>query len=56
MKTIDLLGGMGWESSAEDYRFINDEIELLVGADDSPLPVFDTTRIHAEAAVDLALA
>lgn len=32
------------------------EIELLVGAEDSPVPVFDTTRIHAEAAVDLALA
>ena len=32
------------------------EIELLVGADDAPVPVFPTTRIHVEAAVDLALA
>ena len=32
------------------------EIELLIGAQDSPVPVFDTTRIHAEGAVDLALA
>jgi aspartate racemase len=32
------------------------EIELLVTADDSPVPVFPTTRIHVEAAVDLALA
>lgn len=32
------------------------EIPLLVGADDSPVPLFDTTRIHAEAAVDRALA
>ena len=32
------------------------EIDLLVGADDSPVPVFDTTRLHAERAVDLALA
>ncbi|HEY0023044.1 MAG TPA: aspartate/glutamate racemase family protein [Longimicrobium sp.] len=32
------------------------EIPLLVGPDDSPVPLFDTTRIHAEAAVDRALA
>lgn len=31
------------------------EITLLIGVEDSPVPVFDTTRIHAEAAVDLAL-
>jgi aspartate racemase len=32
------------------------EIELLIGAPDSPVPVFPTTRIHVEAALDLALA
>ncbi|MGD8330406.1 MAG: aspartate/glutamate racemase family protein [Acidobacteriota bacterium] len=32
------------------------EIGLLVSAVDSPVPVFDTTEIHATAAVDLALA
>ena len=32
------------------------EIELLVGAADSPVPVFPTTRLHVEAAVDAALA
>ena len=32
------------------------EIGLLVGAGDSSVPVFDTTRIHAEAAVEYALA
>jgi aspartate racemase len=32
------------------------EIDLLVGQDDSPVPVFDTTRLHAERAVELALA
>ncbi|UQN28567.1 aspartate/glutamate racemase family protein [Brachybacterium kimchii] len=32
------------------------EIELLIGADDSPVPVFPTTRLHAQAAVDAALA
>jgi aspartate racemase len=32
------------------------EIELLVGRDDSPVPVFPTTRLHVEAAVTRALA
>lgn len=31
------------------------EIELLVGQEDSPVPVFPTTRLHCEAAVDHAL-
>jgi len=32
------------------------EIMLLVKPEDSPVPLFDTTRIHAEAAVDRAIA
>jgi aspartate racemase len=32
------------------------EIDLLVSAEDSPVPVYDTTRLHAERAVTLALA
>lgn len=32
------------------------EIPMLVDASDSPVPLFDTTAIHARAAVDLALA
>ena len=31
------------------------EIELLVGEDDSPVPIFPTTRLHVEAAVETAL-
>jgi aspartate racemase len=31
------------------------EIELLISQNDSPMPVFPTTRLHAEAAVRLAL-
>jgi aspartate racemase len=31
------------------------EIDLLVGPDDASVPVFDTTRLHAEHAVELAL-
>jgi aspartate racemase len=32
------------------------EIGLLVRADDAAVPLFDTTRIHAESAVEMALA
>ena len=32
------------------------ELELLLGPDDAPVPVFPTTRLHVEAAVELALA
>ncbi len=32
------------------------EIELLISATDSPVPVFPTTRLHVEAAVDASLA
>ena len=31
------------------------EIDLLVGAQDAPVPLFDTTRLHARRAVDIAL-
>jgi aspartate racemase len=31
------------------------EIDLLVGPEDSPVPVFDTTRLHAARAVQLAI-
>ena len=31
------------------------EIDLLVGPADSPVPVFDTTRLHASRAVELAI-
>ncbi len=31
------------------------EIDLLVGPEDAPVPVFDTTRLHARRAVELAL-
>ncbi len=31
------------------------EVMLLIGQEDSPAPIFDTTTIHAQAAVDYAL-
>jgi aspartate racemase len=67
----ELCVGVVRERSREEYRRIMQsladagaeaillgctEIDLLVGPDDSPVPVFDTTRLHAERAVELALA
>ena len=40
MTRIGLLGGMSWESSAEYYRLLD------------TVPVFPTTRLHVEAALD----
>jgi aspartate racemase len=45
------LAGRG----AEGILFGCTEIDLLVGPDDAPVPVFDTTRLHARKAVGLAL-
>ena len=44
------------EQGAEGILLGCTEIDLLVGPEDSPVPVFDTTRLHAERAVELALA
>ncbi|TFV92900.1 aspartate/glutamate racemase family protein [Oxalobacteraceae bacterium OM1] len=44
------------EQGAEGVILGCTEIALLIGPDDSPIPVFDTTRLHCEAAVNLALA
>jgi len=44
------------EAGAEGIILGCTEIELLIGAEDSPVPVFPTTRLHAAAAVDAALA
>jgi aspartate racemase len=43
------------DCGAEGILFGCTEIDLLVGPADSPVPVFDTTRLHAERAVELAL-
>jgi aspartate racemase len=40
---------------AEGILYGCTEIDLLVGPEDAPVPVFDTTRLHAEQAVDVAL-
>ena len=66
----ELCVGVVSDASREEYRRIMraladegaeaillgcTEIDLLVGPQDSPVPVFDTTRLHAERAVELAL-
>jgi aspartate racemase len=44
------------DRGAEGILFGCTEIDLLVGPADSPVTVFDSTRLHAERAVELALA
>jgi aspartate racemase len=66
----ELCLGVVSESSRAEYRDVIErlvargaqgiilgctEIELLIDASDSPVPVFPTTRLHAQAAVDAAL-
>lgn len=43
------------EQGAEGVILGCTEISLLVGANDTSVPVFDTTKIHAETAVEIAL-
>ena len=50
-----VIGGLV-ERGAEGILLGCTEIDLLIGPQDAPVPVFDTTRLHAERAVDLALA
>jgi len=44
------------EAGAEGVVLGCTEIELLISAADSPVPVFPTTRLHVEAAVEASLA
>jgi aspartate racemase len=43
------------ERGAEGILLGCTEIDLLIGPGDATVPVFDTTALHARAAVDLAL-
>ncbi len=54
-KFIDIINHLV-EHGAEGIILGCTEIGLLVKQDDSRVPLFDTTKIHAEAAVDFALA
>jgi aspartate racemase len=50
----DVITGLV-EAGAEGIVLACTEIELLIGPADSPVPVFATTRLHVQAAVDAAL-
>ena len=52
---IDVISGLA-EQGAEGVILGCTEIGLLIKQADSPIPVFDTTAIHAAAAVDFLLA
>lgn len=43
------------ERGAQGVALACTEIELLISAEDSPVPVFPSTRLHVEAAVEQAL-
>lgn len=53
-KYLEIIRKLG-EHGAQGVILGCTEIGLLVGQDNTPLPLFDTTRIHAEAAVTMAL-
>jgi amino-acid racemase len=50
----DVIGKLA-AAGAEGVVLGCTEIELLIRDEDSPVPLFPTTRLHAEAAVDAAL-
>ncbi len=50
---VDIMGHLV-RNGAQGIVLGCTEIGLLVGQDDSEVPVFDTTRIHAQAAVEYA--
>lgn len=46
MKTIGLLGGMSWESSAEYYRILNEEVRERLGGTHSARSVMFSVDFH----------
>ncbi|TPI32198.1 aspartate/glutamate racemase family protein [Mesorhizobium sp. B3-1-6] len=53
---LDEVGRMRRTDDVDGVIMGCTEITMLIGQGDFDVPVFDTTRIHAEAAVDFALA
>lgn len=51
----ELIRTMAADQQIEGLILGCTELGLLIGASDSPVPLFDTTRLHAQAAVELAL-
>jgi aspartate racemase len=53
MKTIGILGGMSWESSAEYYRFINENVKASLGPSHSAELVMYSMDFHPIAQLEL---
>ena len=53
---LDIIRRAQTEAAIDSVILGCTEITMLIGQDDLALPVFDTTRLHAEAAMDFALA
>jgi hypothetical protein len=58
LQTIGAIGGMSWERTAVYYRRLNEQVRarLPVGPEPIDLAVFDTTLLHADAAIEFAMA
>jgi len=54
VKTIGLLGGMSWESSAEYYRIINEEVRARLGGSHSAASVMVSVDFHDVEALQAA--
>ena len=46
MKTIGLIGGMSWESSAEYYRLINQGMKTCLGGHNNAMSLMATVNFH----------
>lgn len=53
---VDTIGRLTEKGRADAVVLACTEIELLVGAEDTPVQLMDSMRVHATRAVDLALA
>jgi aspartate racemase len=53
MKTIGIIGGMSWESSAEYYRLINENIKVKLGPAHSAELVMYSLDFHPVAQLEL---
>lgn len=53
MKTIGIIGGMSWESSAEYYRLINESIKSKLGPTHSAELVMYSIDFHVAAQLEL---
>jgi aspartate racemase len=53
MKTIGIIGGMSWESSAEYYRLINENVKVRLGPSHSAELVMYSLDFHPVAQLEL---